>query len=129
MPSRRRTLGVAFGQESGVSDADLSPIEVGENSAPASALIRSFAQPSGFQNCGSEAWHDPAMRSRLNTYTAYSIGCAIVWAVILALVATAGTKHTAHKVLLVFAGWVLGWTSATIARYVYPPPKRGRRAR
>jgi hypothetical protein len=25
---------------------------------------------------------------------------------------------------LTFAGWVLGWTSATIARYVYPPPKR-----
>jgi hypothetical protein len=24
---------------------------------------------------------------------------------------------------LTFAGWVLGWTSATIARYVYPPPK------
>jgi hypothetical protein len=69
------------------------------------------------------------MRSRFNTYTAYSIGCAIVWAVGLALVATAGTKHTADNVLLVFAGWALGWTSATIARYVYPPPKRGRRAR
>jgi hypothetical protein len=25
---------------------------------------------------------------------------------------------------LVFAGWWIGWLSATIARAVYPPPKR-----
>jgi hypothetical protein len=65
------------------------------------------------------------MRLRLKTYTAYSIGCAVVWAVILAIAATVGKKDM-HRLLLVFAGWVLGWTSATIARYVYPPPK-GRR--
>jgi hypothetical protein len=26
-------------------------------------------------------------------------------------------------ILLVFAGWAIGWLSATIARVVYPPPK------
>jgi hypothetical protein len=55
------------------------------------------------------------------TYTAYSIGCGIVWAIIWVLVAVAGSNHL-HALLLVFAGWVIGWTSATIARAVYPPP-------
>jgi hypothetical protein len=26
--------------------------------------------------------------------------------------------------MMVFAGWVIGWLSATIARAIYPPPKR-----
>jgi len=25
---------------------------------------------------------------------------------------------------LVFGGWTIAWVSTTIARYVYPPPKR-----
>jgi hypothetical protein len=50
-----------------------------------------------------------------------------VWAVVLAIVATTGTTDTLHTFLLVFAGWVIGWTSATIARYVHPPPKSRRR--
>ena len=29
-------------------------------------------------------------------------------------------------VLIVFGGWVIGWTSATIARAIYPPPARWR---
>ncbi|MGD0165783.1 MAG: hypothetical protein ABSC51_00630 [Gaiellaceae bacterium] len=62
------------------------------------------------------------MRKRLNTYTAYSIGCAVVWAVLLAAVAAAATAGKFHVFLLIFAGWVLGWISATIARFVYPPP-------
>jgi hypothetical protein len=33
---------------------------------------------------------------------------------------------TEHSVLYVILGWALGWTSATIARYVYPPPKKYR---
>lgn len=67
------------------------------------------------------------MRRRLHTYTAYSIGCAIVWAVLLAIVAATAKADRRDTILLVFAGWVLGWTSATIARYVYPPPKKSRR--
>jgi hypothetical protein len=66
------------------------------------------------------------MRNRLNTYAAYSIGCAVVWGVILAIVASAGKEGTLHTFLLVFYGWVVGWTSATIARYVYPPPRSRR---
>ena len=65
------------------------------------------------------------MRLRLNTYLAYGIGCAVVWAVILVTAASTGTNDTLHTLLLVFGGWVIGWTSATIARYVYPPRDLG----
>ena len=60
----------------------------------------------------------------LNSYTAYSIGCGIAWAAVLAIAAAVARKHTFDGILLVFFGWVIGWTSATIARLVYPPPKR-----
>ena len=66
------------------------------------------------------------MRRLSNTYTAYSVGCTAVWAVLLAVVAATAKTHTLHTILLVFGGWVIGWTSATIARYVYPPPKSRR---
>jgi hypothetical protein len=62
------------------------------------------------------------LASRYRTYKVYSIACFIVWAVILAVVATVGTSHKTHTVLLVFAGWAIGWLSATIARSVYPTP-------
>ena len=61
------------------------------------------------------------MRGGSSTYTAYSIGCFIVWGVIFAMGA-AHPRNTGHAVVLVFAGWALGWLSATIARCVYPPP-------
>jgi hypothetical protein len=65
------------------------------------------------------------MRRRFNnTYTGYSIGCAIVWALILVGVSSAADSATRHTVVLVFSGWWIGWLSATIARAVYPPPKR-----
>ena len=67
------------------------------------------------------------MRQRLqglhNSYTGYGIGCAVVWAVILITVAATATGGKLHNYLLLAAGWAIGWTSATIARYVYPPPK------
>ena len=59
-----------------------------------------------------------------NTYTGYSIGCAIVWALILAGVSFGADGATRHKFMMVFGGWWIGWLSATIARAVYPPPKR-----
>lgn len=62
------------------------------------------------------------MHHHLRGYTAYSIGCGIVWAVILGV---STSRHADPRaVRLVFGGWVLGWVSATIARYVYPPPRR-----
>jgi hypothetical protein len=68
----------------------------------------------------------PNMRDRLNTYTAYSIGCALVWVVLIAIGLAAGKTSTQHTVLFVLLGWAIGWTSAMIARYVYPPPKKYR---
>jgi hypothetical protein len=56
------------------------------------------------------------------TYTGYSIGCAVVWAVILSVVAVVYPNRL-HTYLLVGFGWLIGWISATIARSVYPPPK------
>ena len=67
------------------------------------------------------------MNRSLKTYTAYSIACAIVWVVILGVVAAVYPGRL-HTFLLVCAGWVIGWISATIARSVYPPPKRSSQA-
>jgi len=64
------------------------------------------------------------MRQSLRSYTASSIGCGIVWAALLTVGAIVGHASPNHAVLYVFFGWVLGWLSATIARWVYPPPKR-----
>jgi hypothetical protein len=64
------------------------------------------------------------MRTRRNTYTAYSIGCAGVWGVILLLARRRLDSQTRHTLELVCGGWWIGWTSATIARISYPPPKQ-----
>jgi hypothetical protein len=60
---------------------------------------------------------------RLNRYTAYSIGCGIAWLAIWAIALAIDPKHTVDVLGWVFLGWVIGWSSATIARLVYPPPK------
>jgi len=67
------------------------------------------------------------MHQRRRSYTAYSVACGAVWAAILGGYTAASTAHHFHTVLLVFAGWVIAWVSGTIARYVYPPPKRWHR--
>jgi hypothetical protein len=66
------------------------------------------------------------MKFSLRTYGAYSIGCLVAWAVILAVVESTGKHSVRHAVLYVFLGWAIGWTSATIARAVYPPRKARR---
>ncbi len=63
------------------------------------------------------------MRERHQGYATYSIGCAVVWAAILGVLAARGEKKKLRRILPVFGGWWMGWTSATIARSVYPPPK------
>jgi hypothetical protein len=68
------------------------------------------------------------MNTRLKTYTSYSIGCAVVWAVILIITQIEANSDTRHTVRLVSQGWWIGWLSATIARSVYPPPKKWRSA-
>ncbi len=62
--------------------------------------------------------------TKYRNYWIYSIGCFVVWAIILAVVAAQGKSDKTHTVLLVFAGWVIAWVSGTIARFVYPPPSR-----
>lgn len=63
------------------------------------------------------------MRKRLDSYFAYSIGCAGVWGVILLLAQRWADTPTRNTLRLVCGGWWMGWTSATIARIGYPPPK------
>jgi hypothetical protein len=61
---------------------------------------------------------------RYRNYWVYSIGLAIAWVVVLLLARTIGGPQKAQTSLLVFFGFCIGWVSTTIARYVYPPPKR-----
>lgn len=61
---------------------------------------------------------------QLNSYTAYSIGFFAVWAVLFAILAATASPKTLGYVLAIFGGTVIGWTSATIARVTYPPPKK-----
>jgi hypothetical protein len=61
---------------------------------------------------------------RFHTYRAYTVGCVIGWAIFWIVVGTQASHHTRRTLLYVFLGWLLGWTSATIARAVYPPPGR-----
>lgn len=63
------------------------------------------------------------MRIQRGTYTAYSIGCAGVWGVILLIGRRRLDSEAWNTVRLVCGGWWIGWTSATIARIGYPPPK------
>jgi hypothetical protein len=67
----------------------------------------------------------PFLRSgRLNAYAAYRIGCAVAWAVLWTNAATTATKQTLGYILVAFIGLVMGWTSATVARVVYPPAQQ-----
>jgi hypothetical protein len=61
---------------------------------------------------------------RIRNYWVYSAGLAIAWAVNLILAQAIGGRKRAQTHLLVFFGFCIGWVSTTIARYVYPPPKR-----
>ncbi len=63
------------------------------------------------------------MRQRRDTYLAYSIGCACVWGIILLLGQRRLDSRNRTALQIVCAGWWMGWTSATIARIAYPPPK------
>jgi hypothetical protein len=61
---------------------------------------------------------------RFRSYWIYSTGLAIAWAVVLLLALRIRGGEGTQPILLVFFGFVIGWVSTTIARYVYPPPKR-----
>ncbi len=56
-------------------------------------------------------------------YLGFSAACAVAWAVIWILLVILASTHTVHTMGYVFLGWVIGWTTATIARVVYPAPR------
>lgn len=64
------------------------------------------------------------MNAQRGTYTAYSIGVGTVWAAILVIASLVSPADKRKTIFLTFGGFTIGWVSATIARYVYPPPKR-----
>jgi len=61
---------------------------------------------------------------RFRNYWIYSAGLAVAWAVVLALSLKIRGAEGIHTALLLFSGFCIGWVSTTIARYIYPPPKR-----
>ncbi len=64
-------------------------------------------------------------RPRSNTYPGHSVGSAAVWLVILAIATGAADESNRHTIRVTCAGWWSGWLSATMARWVYPPPADG----
>lgn len=58
------------------------------------------------------------------SYMVYAIGCAIAWAILLSVLSATETSHRMEFVWCIFGGWIIGWVSATIARFVYPPPAK-----
>jgi hypothetical protein len=61
---------------------------------------------------------------KYRNYWVYSVVCLVVWSILLVVVAAKGNNHRTQDILLVFGGWCIAWVSTTIARFVYPPPKR-----
>ena len=60
----------------------------------------------------------------LNTYTAYSIGFFATWAVLLAICSATVSGKNLGYIFAIFLGTAIGWTSATLARIAFPPPKK-----
>jgi hypothetical protein len=77
-----------------------------------------------FPAFGDSVEGDTGNMTKYRNYWIYSIGCFVIWGVLLAVVAAQAKSDNTHTVLLVFAGWCIGWVSTTIARFVYPPPRR-----
>jgi len=66
------------------------------------------------------------MNGRMRSYTGYGIAVGVVWTVILVAVSLFNPGGKRDTIFVVFGGFAIGWVSATIARYVYPPPKKYR---
>ena len=69
-------------------------------------------------------WIHRITPARMNTYTTFSIGTFIAWAVIWAILGATEKKVTLGYIFAIFFGWCIGGASATIARALYPPPKK-----
>ncbi len=64
-----------------------------------------------------------ALKSQRDTYLGYSIGCAVVWGAILTAAQRRLDPQSRKTLRMCCGAWWSGWTSATIARAGYPPPK------
>lgn len=58
------------------------------------------------------------------SYAVYALGCAVAWAILLSVLAATDSSHRMGYIWCVFGGWLIGWVSATIARFFYPPPAK-----
>jgi hypothetical protein len=63
------------------------------------------------------------MKIERDSYTTYSFGCAGVWGAVLLIGRRRLDPETWKTLRLVCGGWWIGWSSATIARIGYPPPR------
>lgn len=63
------------------------------------------------------------MPLRFRNYWMYSAGFAVALGIVLGIV-VATKPDRLNTFLLVFGGVAIGWVSGTIARYVYPPPRK-----
>jgi hypothetical protein len=62
--------------------------------------------------------------AKYRNYWVYTLGSFLVWTILLTVVSTTRGGEARHNIFLVFCGWVIAWVSTSIARYIYPPPKR-----
>lgn len=96
----------------------------------AARTFRPYQELSDPKICGiySQQLTAPGVESRAcgcgGNYWVYSAGLAVAWAVVFAIRTSIGDQATMDTVLKVFAGFVVGWISTTIARYLYPPPAK-----
>jgi hypothetical protein len=60
------------------------------------------------------------------SYWVWSAGLAVVWGLLLVVNGVVnGLGSTSwHNVAMVAGGFWIGWIACTIARFVYPPPRR-----
>ena len=63
------------------------------------------------------------MRQRFRTYTAYSIGTAILWGVVLLVAWLIDPSSTLHTFWLVSLGFFLGWLGSVTSRRKEDPAK------
>jgi hypothetical protein len=63
--------------------------------------------------------YDP--RTRLNTYTGYSLSCASVWIVIFAVAPRRLDRETGTTLRLACLGWWSGWTVEKRHGHLTPP--------
>ena len=62
--------------------------------------------------------------SRYKNYWLCRAGLALVWGILLILVFRLRGPAVGQNIVLLFAGFCIGWVSTMIARFVYPPHKR-----